>query len=124
MWDEGERSSPYPTSFLRVLGVTLVVLAVGLMVVGVLLLVTCAARTITTPFPPTVGCAYPYEGTGAIFLYAATLVAIAAGNLFARTLEPVPTPKAVTERRYVITALVTVVATVLLVVALLFLGKL
>ncbi len=124
MWDENDSSSLVPASLLRVLGLCLVVLAVGLLVAGVLLLVTCTAKTIGSPFPSTVGCAYPFQGDGVAFLYVASLVTILAGNLFARSLEPQPAPKMMAERRYVASALVASIATVLFLVTLLVLGTL
>jgi hypothetical protein len=75
------------SSLLRVLGASTVTLAVGLLVVGTLLLTTCQAETIVGPYTTTVGCGYPFQGYGLAFLYAAALLTITAGNLFARALK-------------------------------------
>lgn len=65
----------------RFVGLSLAILSVGVLVIGVLLLVTCQTTTDTTT--GTVGCAYPFQTAGVVFLYLAFLLALGAGNVFA-----------------------------------------
>jgi hypothetical protein len=67
------------------------VLSVGLLVIGVLLLTTCQTVTTVGPFSTSVGCEYPFQGYGLVFLYLAALVTILSANLLARSLQS-PSP--------------------------------
>ena len=58
-----------------VLVLVIAILAVGLSVIGVVLLVTCEVAQTLVPFGPAqVGCTYPFQGYGETFLLAAGLV--------------------------------------------------
>ncbi len=57
------------------LALALVVVAVGLAVTGVILLVTCETTQFSNYFGNVVvGCSYPFQWYGGVFLYAASLV--------------------------------------------------
>lgn len=54
---------------------SMLVVAVGLAVAGVVLLVTCETTQFVGPFGNvTIGCSYPFQSYGLAFLYAASLV--------------------------------------------------
>ena len=74
-------SEPVDSSVLhRVLGTSFLSVAVGLMVLGVMLSVTCEINSVG-------GCGYPFQGYGLAVLYAAGAVTILAANLLARSLR-------------------------------------
>jgi uncharacterized BrkB/YihY/UPF0761 family membrane protein len=99
---------------LRLAGICLVVLAVGLFIVGTVLVVTCAPTTLALGH---VGCTYPFQSDGGVFLYVAALVAILAFNLFWPSLSHRGSPQVIADRRKLISGLGIVVSTVFFVIA-------
>ena len=73
----------------RLVGLSLLMFAVGFLVCGVLLLTTCQATTVVGEFSTTVGCSYPFQWDGLAFLYSAGLISILAAFLIARSLQSV-----------------------------------
>lgn len=92
------------TALLRGLATATATLAVGLMILGVMLLVTCETVPVSA-FSPASRCAYPFQGYGVIFLYAAGLVTIISVNLFANAHSILDARRERRERRYVLSAM-------------------
>jgi len=111
------RVQPDLAARFRVAGMALVALAVGLFVIGILLLTTCQTETVVTPFVTTVGCAYPFQWYGLAFLGSAVGVTVVSANLLAESFSsPKPGPESVVRRR-MISAMLVVGAAVLFVLA-------
>ncbi len=90
--------------FFRGVGVAVATLAVGLLVIGIQLLVTCESGG---GFDSgVVGCTYPFQAWGVGFLYASAVVAIISANLFAVSIQIPASRKADVKRRYVRSLLV------------------
>ncbi len=92
------------TALLRSLATATVTLAVGLMVLGVMFLVTCETVTVST-FTGASGCTYPFQVYGVAFLYAASLVTIVSMNLFASAHSILGVRKEQRERSYVLSVM-------------------
>lgn len=90
-------AKPDPTSsYLLIL--LLAMVAIGLSISGVFLLVTCETTEFTNRFGNTLGCAYPFQIYGEVFLYVASLVVTFElfpihGVLLARGHRPIWNPR-------------------------------
>lgn len=69
----------------RLVGLSLVICAVGLFMAGVQLLTTCKTTVNTSVLPNTLSCVYPFQVDAFAFIYVAILFAITAGNVFAHS---------------------------------------
>jgi hypothetical protein len=83
MPDEGAES--YPPELRRALGVTTSALGVGLLVIGIQFLETCATTVNSSDM---LVCSYPLQGYGLWFLFFSGVAAIVSANLFAGSILP------------------------------------
>jgi len=92
------RLSPaYVASLTRVLGMAVLVFAVGLLVAGITLLTTCQAVTLPDA---TVGCRYPFQGYGLASIWIASMATIVSANLLARSMQTSSTNRMEVKLRY------------------------
>jgi hypothetical protein len=104
----------------RLVGLSLLMFAVGFLVCGVLLLTTCQTTTVVGQYSTIVGCSYPFQWDGLAFLYSAGLISILAAFLIAQSLQSVQPSREEMQVWYVRMFFAVFGVTALFVLALLF----
>ena|SRR5579863_6975144 len=105
-----------------ILGLAVIILAVGLLLLGITLSVTCETITTVTVSGTTVGCSYPFQGYALASLYAGALVTILAYNIFMQYRVLLGSVNKADPRRFVISAFFGLLATMVTILAFLVFG--